>query len=236
MLEPLEYFLGKEGFDRSAIAEWVIGDMYVGVLNTDGQVGVCATLGTEMNDRLFYEGDPDINDPVHRIILNAWFNSICNYRQEYADITDIFDSIDFSEKPDIVMVGYFESLFEKFSKAAINLQVFDIQKESHVLTDLSVFGKAVQKCQTMILTGTTIFNNTFLDIVNHTSDNCTIYLLGPSNILSEDMFNYRNVSLVFGSVFDKNDTRVFKKIKEGHGTRSFLDYLDKVYIRREDSK
>lgn len=233
MLEPLAHFLNKEGFDRSAIADWVIGDMYVGLLNTDGQVGICATLGTEMNDRLFYEGNPDLNDPVHRIILNAWFSSVCNYRQEYPDIVDIFDSIDFSEKPDIVMVGYFESLFEKFSKAGIRLQVFDIQKESHILTDLSEFDRAVQKCQTMVLTGTTIFNSTFLDIVNRTSDDCSIYLLGPSNILSEDMFMYRNIKVVFGSVFGKNDTRVFKKIKEGHGTRSFQEYLDKVYIRRE---
>ena len=97
------------------------------------------------------------------------------------------------------MVGYFESLYEKFSKAHINLSVFDIQKESHVLSDLSDFGKAVEKCQTMVLTGTTIFNNTFLDIVNRTSDECTIYLLGPSNILSADMFRYRNIKVVFGS-------------------------------------
>ncbi len=92
MDEPIKYFLEKEGFDRSRIAEWVIGDMYVGIINSDGNVGVCATLGTEINDKLFKSGEPDISDPVHRIILNAWFNSICNYRQEYDHITDILFS------------------------------------------------------------------------------------------------------------------------------------------------
>ncbi len=230
MDEPIKYFLEKEGFDRSRIAEWVIGDMYVGIINSDGNVGVCATLGTEINDKLFKSGEPDISDPVHRIILNAWFNSICNYRQEYDHITDIFDGIDFRTKGNIVMVGYFESLYHKFLKANIDLKVFDIQKESHILSDISEFGTALSECNTLILTGTTIFNNTFTDIVGRSPEKCEIFLLGPSNILSPDMFSYRNIKVVFGSVFEKNDTRVFDKIAAGHGTRGFLNYLKKVYI------
>lgn len=230
MEEPIKYFLKKEGFDRSRIEEWVIGDMYVGIMNTDGYIGVCSTLGTQMNDRLFREGEPDINDPVDRVILSAWFNSLNNYKQSYDHVSDIFDGIDFRKKGKIVMVGYFESLYQKFLKAKIDLKVFDIQKESYVLNDLSEFGLAIAECDTIILTGTTIFNNTFSDIVDRSPDNCEIFLLGPSNILSKDMFNYRNIKIVFGSVFEKNDLRVFKKIKEGCGTRGFLEYLRKVYL------
>ena len=230
MEEPISYFLNMAGFDRAKIVDWVMGDMYVGLINTDGNVGVCATLGTRMDDSLFYRGDPDIRNPVHRIILNAWFNSIFNYNRSYDHITDIFDGIDFRQKSRIVMVGYFESLYEKFSKAGIDLKVFDIQKQSVVLNELSEIGKSLSECNTLILTGTTIFNNTFLDIIEQTSDNCVIYLLGPSNILSEDMFLYKNIKLVFGSVFRNGDKRVFDKIAAGHGTRGFLEYIDKVYI------
>lgn len=230
MEEPISHFLNKAGFDRTKIADWVIGDMYLGLINTDGNVGVCATLGTTMDDSLFHTGKPDIGNPVHRIILNAWFNSIYNYERSYDNITDIFDSIDFSQKKRIVMVGYFESLYKKFSKAGIDLKVFDIQKQSTVLSELSGFGNSLSECNTLILTGTTIFNNTFTEIIEQTSDNCTIYLLGPSNILSEDMFLYKNIKLVFGSIFRNGDKRVFEKIAEGHGTRGFLEYLDKVYI------
>jgi uncharacterized protein (DUF4213/DUF364 family) len=232
MKEPIEYFFEKEGFERDRISEWVIGDMYAGIKNSDGNVGVCATLGTKMNEDLFRSGEPDISNPVHRIILNAWFNSHCNYRQSYDHIRDIFDGIDFQKSGKILMVGYFESLYEKFQNKNIDLEVFDIRKQSSVLSDIKGFDKAASTCDTMILTGTTIFNNTFTDVISKTSESCNIYLLGPSNILSPDMFNYRNIKVVFGSIFQNGDSRVFKKIEEGRGTRGFLEYLDKVYIQK----
>lgn len=232
MKEPIEYFLEKDGFDRSRIAEWVIGEKYIGIMNTDGYIGVCAILGTEMSDKLFREGEPDTADPCHRIILNAWFNSINNYSRQYNDITDIFDSVDFRSKGKLVMVGYFESLYEKFARDGIDIEVFDIQKESNILSALNGFDRATKECNTMILTGTSIFNNSFLDVISKTGDSTSVYLLGPSNILSDDMFSYRNIEVVFGSVFKRYDTRVFNKIREGKGTRAYQDYLDKVYIRR----
>lgn len=234
MKEPIEYFFKKKGFDRKHISKWVIGEKYVGLMNSDGHIGVCATLGTEMNDGLFLSDEPDISDPVHRIILNAWFNSIYNYMQSYDHVTDIFDGIDFRTRGKIVMVGFFESLYEKFVRESIDLEVFDIQKESPVLTDIKGFDKAVSHCDTLILTGTTIFNRSFTDVLSKTNESCSVFLLGPSNILSPEMFEYRNIKVVFGSVFKKNDTRVFNKIKEGRGTRGFLEYLDKVYISNED--
>jgi uncharacterized protein (DUF4213/DUF364 family) len=233
MKEPIEYFFDKHGFDRSRVADWVIGDKYAAILNTDGYVGVCATLGTEMSDELFRKGAPDINNPCHRIILNAWFNSLNNYTESYDDITDIFDNVDFSTKGKIVMVGYFESLYEKFVKENIDLEVFDIQKKSSILSDIQGFSEAASVCNTMILTGTTIFNNTFRDVISLTGDSTSIYLLGPSNILSRDMFGYRNIDVVFGSVFRRHDSSVFQKIREGKGTRGFLEHLDKVYISKD---
>lgn len=233
MKEPIEYFLAKDGFCREQIAEWVIGEKYVGIMNTEGYVGVCATLGTQMNDDLFKHGEPDISNPVHRIILNAWFNSLNNYSESYDDIRDIFDSVNFRSKNKIVMVGYFESLYEKFVRENIDLEVFDIQKKSTVLSEIEGFDRAAYECDTMILTGTSIFNNTFNEVIAKTGDTCNIYLLGPSNILSRDMFRYRNIKIVFGSVFQRNDRRVFDRIKEGRGTQGFLEYLDKVYISRD---
>lgn len=234
MKEPIEYFFERDGYTRSKIAEWVIGDKYVGIMNSDGHIGVCATLGTKMDEGLFLHDKPDINNPVHRIILNAWFNSLNNYTETYDDISDIFDGVNFRSKGKIVMVGYFESLYQKFTRESIDLEVYDIQKESSVLSDIKGFNRAAGNCDTMILTGTTIFNNTFREVISKTGESCDIYLLGPSNILSREMFKYRNIKIVFGSVFRKNDRRVFDRISEGRGTKGFLEYLDKVYISRDN--
>ncbi len=234
MDEPIKYFYSITGFDRAHIKDCVVGDKYTAILNKSGNIGVCATLDTKMNDKLLVEGDPDLNNPVHRIILNAYYNSILNYERDYNDVKDIFDRIDFSKHRRIVMIGYFESLYDKFSQNRIPLEVFDIHKESHILSDISKMEESLMGAETIILTGTTIFNNTFNDIVRVTPEGCNIFLLGPSNILSEEMFRYPNIKVVFGSVFSPDDRRVLDKVARGDGTRGFLPYLQKVYIIKND--
>lgn len=234
MEEPIKYFYSLMGFARSNIKKWVIGEKYIAIMNQAGHIGVCATLGTRMNDRLILDGEPDPDDPAHRIILNAYFNSICNYERDYSDIKDIFESIDFSKYRRMVMVGYFESLYQKFLKQGLPIEVFDIQKQSHILSDLSGMEKSLSGAEAIILTGTTVFNNTFNDIISIVPADCSIFLLGPSNIISEEMFRYPGIKVVFGSVFRHNDKSVLDIVGAGHGTRGLLPYLNKVYIVRND--
>lgn len=86
----------------------------------------------------------------------------------------------------------------------------------------------------VILSGTTINNNTFMEVISKTSDSCSIFLLGPSNILSREMFRYRNIKVVFGSRFRKGDEEVLDIIREGRGTKGFLKNLNKVYLSAPD--
>ncbi|MDT8400262.1 MAG: DUF364 domain-containing protein [Bacteroidales bacterium] len=236
MEEPIKHFYSLRGFDRSNIKKWAIGEKYIAIMNQSGNIGVCATLGTKMNERLIFEGEADTDDPAHRIILNAYFNSILNYERDYSDIKDIFESVDFSRYRRIVMVGYFESLYQKFLHKGLPLEVFDIQKQSHILSDLSKMENSLSGAEAIILTGTTVFNKTFNELIGIAPDNCSIFLLGPSNILSEEMFRYQGIKVVFGSVFRHNDNSVLDIVGAGHGTRGFLPYLNKVYIARNDYK
>jgi uncharacterized protein (DUF4213/DUF364 family) len=236
MDEPIMYFYSIRGFNKADIEECVLGEKYIAIMNKNGNIGVCATLDNKMNDKMLVEEEPDLNNPIHRIILNAYYNSIFNYDREYNDIKDIFDRIDFSKHRRIVMIGYFESLYDKFSRNGIPLEVFDIHKESHILSDISNMEGSLKEAETIILTGTTIFNNTFNDIVNITPEECNIFLLGPSNILSNEMFRYRNIKIVFGSIFNPGDRRVLDRVASGYGTRGFLQYLKKVYIINDSYK
>jgi len=233
MLEPIKYFLENSGFDLDSVNDYVIGDKYVGIMLHNGNIGVCATLGQRVSNGLFEGEEPDPGLPSHRIILNAWFNAIHNYERQYDHLTDIFDSIDFREYRRVVMIGFFESLFEKFRRDKIKVEIFDLQKESSVLLNPDVLESTLDKADAVILTGTTIFNNTFTKVLAMTPADSNVFLLGPSNILSEKMFGYRNIKLIFGSVFEPYDKRVFDKIRQGHGTRGFLEFLKKVYIATE---
>ena len=233
MEEPLKYFYSKLGFDLKMIKSYILGKKYIAVMLTNGKIGVCSTLGTSVNDSLLKGAQPDTSDLSHRIILNAWFNALCNYDRSYSDIVDIFDRINFNRYKNVVMVGYFETLHKKFTRDGIPLRVFDIQKESSILSDIKTLEKSLSTADALILTGTTVFNNTFMPVTSSTPDGCDIFLLGPSNILNEEMFSYRNIKVVFGSVFNPFDQELMTRIGSGCGTKGFLDLLQKVYIASE---
>ncbi len=174
--------------------------------------------------------DLDLKNQSHRIAYNAYLNARFNYKNKYKSSLDIFDHIDFGKKANIIMVGYFKPLVEKFVSNGIVLHIFDKVEKDDILSPISKMYDYVKKASTLIITSTSIFNNTFLNIIQRTNQNCDIFLLGPSSILHPDMKHYKNIKQVYGAIFEPNDERIIKVIEQGHGTRTFLPFGKKVYI------
>lgn len=230
MNEPLKHFVGKYGVYPSKIERIVCGCKYSAVLLKNGNIGVCANLLNKVEIEIKDLKSPNLNNTGHRIILNAYFNSILNYSTNYDKTDDIFNIIDFSTYENIIMVGFFKSLLEKFECNNIGISVFDLRKKN-LRPDSSVRKMdSVGKVDAVILTSTSIFNKTFMNIINSTGDNCDIFLLGPSSIMTKEMFDYRNIKMIFGAIFEKKDERVLETIKNGGGTRLFLPFGKKVYL------
>lgn len=231
MQEPIEYFYEKYGIDIQNIQHIVCGEKYVAVVLKNGNLGVCATLDNYVNIDVKDLRFPDLNNIQHRIVLNAYFNAAYNYNNQYDTTIDVFDKIDFKKYSKIVMIGFFRSLVEKFENEKINLKIFDKAVEDDKLTNMTEQLAEVAKANALILSSTSVFNNTFLDIINATNDNCDIYTLGPSTILNSKMFEYRNIKLLFGSVFEPNDVNTLKIIQDGGGTKQFLPFMNKVFLK-----
>ena len=233
MQEPLEYFFEKTGIDIQNIRDIVYGEKYVAVVLRNGKIGVCATLDNYINIDIQDLRFPDLKNIQHRIVLNAYFNATFNYNNQYDTTIDIFNKIDFKKYNKIVMIGFFRSLVEKFENEKIDLKIFDKAVEDNKLTNMTEQLAEVAKADALILSSTSVFNNTFLDLVNATNENCDIYTLGPSTILNNEMFQYRNIKLLFGSVFEPNDVNTLKIIQNGGGTKQFLPFMDKVFLNPE---
>lgn len=231
MQEPLEYFFEKYGIDIQNIKHIVCGEKYVAVVLKNGQIGVCATLNNYVNISIQDLRFPDLKNIQHRIVLNAYFNASYNYNNQYDTSIDIFNKINFKKYNKIVMVGFFRSLVEKFENDKIDLKIFDKAVEDEKLTDMTEQLSEVAKTDALILSSTSVFNNTFLDIINATNDNCDIYTLGPSTILNSEIFEYRNIKLLFGSVFEPDDVNTLKIIQNGGGTKQFLPFMNKVFLK-----
>jgi len=228
MQEPISYFYKKFGIKTRQIDEIVCGEKYVGVKLKNGNIGVCATLFQKVDLKLKEFEKIDINLISHRIVANAYFNALLNYDRHYEKQIDIFDEIDFGKYRNIVMIGFFGSLTEKFKKADINLSIFDLESKSSKIIDINRQKEFLAKADVVILSSTTVFNNTFLDIINSTYENCRIFTLGPSTILHPDMFKYKNIHKIFGSVFKNNDRELLDIIRNDGGTKSFLHIMQKV--------
>lgn len=226
--EPLIILLNKYNFDFSMIKKIVCGKKYFAVQLQNGNIGVCATLGNNVSFDNHKNNIADINNVSGRIILNAYYNALLNYENIYKKEIDIFDEIDFRQYNNIVMIGYFDSLEKKFKEGNIHVSIFDKLIIKNGIIDDNLQSEYIVKADALIISSTTIFNNTFINILNNTSDNCKIFMLGPSSILSTEMFAYKNIKGIFGSVF--HDDKVLEIINDGCGTKDFLKYGSKVFL------
>jgi uncharacterized protein (DUF4213/DUF364 family) len=228
--EPLRHFVEKHGVDISSVDKIVCGHKYSAVLLKNGNIGVCANLSNRIEVKIDDLKALDLNKIEHRIILNAYFNANLNYLNRYEKTADIFDGIDFMNYKNIVMVGLFKPLLEKFKKNNIKIHVFDLIKRNGELISIKDEMEYIKKAETIILSATSIANNTFMDIVTHSRENCDIFLLGPSSIMNRDMFEYKNIKKIFGAIFKSHDEKVLNTIKNGYGTKTFLQFGKKVSL------
>lgn len=228
MLEPISHFYKSIGINTAKIQEIVCGEKYVAVLLKNGNIGVCATLHNNVAVDIEDFEQFDTTLLPHRIVAVAYFNALLNYDRQFKKQIDIFDEIDFNKFQNIVMIGYFGSLTDKFKNASINLSIFDLKNNNNALVDINKQKEFLKKADVVILTSTSVLNNTFIEIIESTTENCRIFTLGPSTILHPDMFKYQNIHTIFGSVFEKNDSELLGIIRSGGGTKRFLHLMNKV--------
>ncbi len=226
--EPLYRLVKTYGVDVSSICEIASGQRYSAVCLKNGQIGVCANILERCCVSAEDLKKPDLEDITHRIILTAYFNAYLNYSNAYEKTIDIFEDIDFRGYQDVVMLGLFKPLLEKFCKEKIAVHVFDMIKQHPDLTPIELQPRFLAKAGAVILSATSIFNGTFLETINKTGEKCDIFILGPSAIMNPVLCTYRNVKQIFGAIFKKNDKRVIDAIKRGNGTKTFMTFGRKV--------
>ncbi|MBC8489046.1 MAG: hypothetical protein H8D45_23745 [Bacteroidetes bacterium] len=228
--EPLEFLFTKYKVSFSNIHKVVTGAKYTALLLKNGNIGVCANFGNRIEDNPGKYSKLDLKNISHRIFLTAYFNALLNYTNDSKKSGDIFDIVDFRKYKNIVMIGLFKPIVRKFEEENISLSVFDYLKDDSVLISGSKKSDYLKKSDAVILSSTTIFNNTFKEIITNSKERCDIFLLGPSSIISREIFDYWDVKIIFGTVFEKNDERILDIIKNGGGTKYFQPYGRKVYL------
>jgi uncharacterized protein (DUF4213/DUF364 family) len=232
-MEPLAFFLKEYNFDLDKIEKISSGEKYTAILLKNGNIGVCANLGHKVGTQKTFFVKIDLLNFPHRIVLSAYFAALLNYENQYQEDADIFDIVNFKSYRQLTMLGYFKPLLEKFDEAGIGINIFDLRSQDGRILKQSELAQKLARADALILTSTSIFNNTFLPTLEATNINCDIFLLGPSSIMSQQMFRYPNLTSISGTTFENADERVLKIIAENGGTRSFSKFGKKRNFKRK---
>lgn len=229
--DPLQLLFNIKKPDIEQINKIVVGSRQLAVLLNNNNLGSCTTLGNKLfatKDDLFR---PDFLNISHRALLIAYYNAFYNYSTDQERYGDISEIIDFNNYSNIVMIGFFRTLVEKIDANHIPLNVFDLDKNDNRLTGLQHRDEFVTNADAIIITATTLLNNTLVDIISKTNKRCDIFLLGPSSTMSRQLFYITNLKYIFGSVY-KDTEKVLKAIEDGGGIKDIMRNMKKIYLKR----
>ena len=218
--DPLIHFLQHHPFTPDAIEAIDDGKMYLGILLKDGRYGVCAKLRESFNAHELNMNQPDIANIHHRIFLVAYYNACFNTEKLPAG-KDIFASFDFSVYKNITMIGYFVSLVKKFQEQQIPLKIHDLYHEGPEVREAELKDEDLNTADAVILTSTSLFNNTFTSLYEQVHPDADIFLLGPSTILSQELFQLSKIKTLCGTIFANNITELRQRIQLGNGYQEF---------------
>ncbi len=227
MKDLLEHLLDKFGFDEKFIRQIASGRRYYAVELVNGNIGVCATLGDKLDDKLPEWINPEL--VRHRIILTAYYNALLNYRSENIEETgDITQAIDLKKYRNIHVIGKFSPVFERFDQMGIKYTFSDLRDLDDPLNQIQKQEELVSVADCLIISATAVYNNT-LNYLIENSPHSDKYLLGPSSIMSPEICQW-GIKGSFGVRFAPYDSRVLGLIAQDYGTRYFLKRGKKVAL------
>jgi uncharacterized protein (DUF4213/DUF364 family) len=221
MQDPISLLTSLYPYNPEKILAAARGESYTAIMLANGKIGVCSNLGNkaEADPMELTIADPGI--PDQRVLALAYANANVNYGQEYPIQGDIFDLVDFTAKKHIVMIGYFPPLVEKFRQKGIPLTVFDQHQNYPGLSPIGQINEEAEKTDCMIMSSTTLINNTFTGLVAKVKPGTEIHLLGPSTPLLPQVKEKYRLSSLFGMIFRPFDFEILGLIGKGAGTQVF---------------
>jgi uncharacterized protein (DUF4213/DUF364 family) len=214
------------------------------VTTDDGGTGIAYTdpggahCGSMRNDYRDFEGMEAVEllscikdtRPLYRSMALALVNAL-NHAYSLGlpdDPRDTFwmDVLGIGQGTRLVMVGFFRPLMQKLADCGALVEVLD---DGQGVGDRNAFYKKLETwADALILTSTSIVNNSTEEILGRISPDVKVAMLGPSTPLTPEAFRNLPVRLLAGTVVT-DQTGVLKAIRQGAGTPVIHRCSRKVY-------
>jgi len=222
-----------------------IGINYTVVEIERGGIGIAHTFLPEKefyrnleNEIDFWKSPADLlikgylsNNPLEISVGLATINAILNNKKNFLFNSfkeDIISQLDLSEKDEILMIGYFESIYNKLKGKVKKIWVIE---EKWTNSNLNI-SEITHKIKLAIITSTTLLNKTLEDFLEITKEIPEILLAGPSTPLTPNIFKNTSITWLCGSIV-KDSELLFRGVCEGKGTESLFKSgaLEKIILK-----
>jgi uncharacterized protein (DUF4213/DUF364 family) len=227
-----------------------LGLGYTVVTTSDGGIGLSYTYFSDkkscmvLNSRVDYEGRSakqllenirsDI--PIERSMALALINAL-NYSTalELPDDDDnsiMFEEFKIGKGRRVAMVGYFPPLVRNFEQMGVALEVLDSSRRLGKKDEF--YARLKNWAQVLLVTSTSILNNSTEEILANAGEKVKTVMLGPSTPMVADAFRHLPVHMLAGTVpIDKE--KILKAIRHGMGTPVLHKHSRKVFLSFSDS-
>jgi uncharacterized protein (DUF4213/DUF364 family) len=237
-----DLFAAKANEEKIDILSLGLG--YTAVALSGGGIGLSYTHFESkkscmvLNKHIDYESRPAIQllekikseNTIERSMALALVNAL-NYNNALALPEDVdnkimYEKFGIRKNTRTAMVGYFGPLVRTFDKMEVSLEILDASRGLGQKEEF--YDKLKNWAQVLLLTSTSILNNTAEEILANAGEELKTVMLGPSTPMVADAFKHLPVHMLAGTVpLDKE--KILKAIRHGMGTPVLHRYSRKVY-------
>jgi len=224
-----------------------LGLGYTAVTLSDGGIGLSYTHFEDkkscmlLNKHVDYEGQPAVellekiksDNPVERSMSLALVNAL-NYGDalEYPEDKKnkiMFDKFKIGEGTRVAMVGFIGPLVDLLKQKNALVEVLDASRNMGQKEDF--YARLANWADVLILTSTSILNNTTEEVLQNVHQKVKTIMLGPSTPMVSEAFQHLPVHMLAGTVpIDREN--VLKAIRHGMGTPVLQKFSRKSYLYR----
>ncbi|UCH22396.1 MAG: hypothetical protein JSU83_03920 [Deltaproteobacteria bacterium] len=222
-----------------------LGLGYTAVTTSDGGIGLSYTYFDRksacslVRNGYDYESRPAIEllaminnaDTIERSMALALINAL-NYEKSLSLPQDpnneiVFEKFKVGRGTKVAMVGFFGPLVKILETKKALLEVIDDFRG--IGSKKLFYQKLSNWADVLLLTSTSLLNNTTEDILDHVSKNVKTVLLGPSTPMVAEAFKHLPVHILAGTVPVEKE-QVLKAVRHGLGTRFIHKFSKKSYL------
>lgn len=161
----------------------------------------------------------------------ATINAVLNSSLTEYEKGNVVSALDVDSSDTFGMVGAFQPILNSIKGKTDNIYVF----EQNVASDGVLFSEEsipehLPKCTVVVVTASSIINQTIDGVLAHCGNARNICIVGPSTPLCPDVFKKTGVTLLAGSTV-KNPQLVLQTVSQGGGTMAMKPALDQVLVR-----